>query len=105
LFPLDRGQGLNHCICDVFNLVAGFEELAAGTSTLSDVITSYQVEMVPRGAEEVKCSIENGYMLHDWEKVRESPVFRSGFKPMDGHDKPTIPAAVPQEQQEEVVAN
>ena len=25
-------------------------------------------------------------MLHDWEKVRESPVFRNGFKPKTGHD-------------------
>lgn len=46
--------------------------------------------MVPRGREEVKCSVENGYMLHDWEKVQESPVFRNGFKPMDGHDKTSI---------------
>lgn len=44
--------------------------------------------MIPRGQEEVKCSIENGYMLHDWEKVQESPVFRNGFRPMEGHDKP-----------------
>lgn len=25
-------------------------------------------------------------MLHDWQKVQESPVFRHGFKPMKGHD-------------------
>ena len=25
-------------------------------------------------------------MLHDWQKVLESPVFRNGFKPMTGHD-------------------
>ncbi len=25
-------------------------------------------------------------MLHDWQKVLESPVFRNGFKPMKGHD-------------------
>lgn len=43
--------------------------------------------MIPRGREEVKCSIENGYMLHDWAKVQASPVFTRGFKPMDGHDK------------------
>lgn len=42
--------------------------------------------MVPRGAEEVKCSLENGLMLHDWEKVKQSPVFTNGFKPMTGHD-------------------
>lgn len=36
--------------------------------------------------EEVKCSIENGFVLHDWQKVLESPVFKNGFKPMKGHD-------------------
>ena len=25
-------------------------------------------------------------MLHDWQKVLESPVFRNGFKPMTGQD-------------------
>ena len=25
-------------------------------------------------------------MLHDWQKVLESPVFRNGFKPMTGHN-------------------
>lgn len=44
--------------------------------------------MVPRGAEEVKCSVENGLMLHDWQKVKQSPVFQTGFKPMSGHDRP-----------------
>ena len=42
--------------------------------------------MIPRGSEEVKCSLENGFMLHDWEKVKESPVFTNGFRPMKGHD-------------------
>lgn len=42
--------------------------------------------MIPRGHEEVECSVENGLMLHDWEKVQTSPVFTRGFKPMDGHD-------------------
>lgn len=51
--------------------------------------------MVPRGREEVKCSVENGYMLHNWAKVQESAVFRNGFKPMDGHDKPSIREAPP----------
>jgi hypothetical protein len=67
-----------------------------GESTLQDVISIYEAELVPRGREEVKCSVENGYMLHDWEKVRESPVFRNGFKPMDGHDKPaSVEGALP----------
>ena len=53
------------------------------------MITAYEAELIPRGREEVKCSVENGYMLHDWKQVQQSPVFRQGFKPMDGHDKST----------------
>lgn len=87
---VDRGQGLNHCICDVSNLLEGLRVVTSGQSTLSEVVTAYEREMIPRGQEEVKCSIENGYMLHDWEKVQESPVFRNGFRPMEGHDKAEV---------------
>lgn len=54
--------------------------------SLRDAIGEYEEELVPRGAEEVKCSLENGSMLHDWEKVKKSPVFTNGFRPMKGHD-------------------
>ena len=83
---IDRGQGLNHCICDVSHLLAAFSSVLSNDSTLSAAITAYDEEIVPRGGEEVKCSIENGFMLHDWQKVLESPVFKNGFKPMKGHD-------------------
>lgn len=58
----------------------------ANKSTFAEAITAYDEELVPRGRDEVKCSLENGFMLHDWEKVKESPVFRNGFRPMRGHD-------------------
>lgn len=53
---------------------------------MKQAISSYDEEVVPRGRDEVKCSMENGLMLHDWQKIKESPVFRNGFKPMTGHD-------------------
>lgn len=53
--------------------------------TLQDAIEKFESEMIARGREEVTCSVENGYMLHDWHKVQQSPVFNRGFKPMDGH--------------------
>lgn len=49
--------------------------------------------MIPRGKEEVACSVENGIMLHDWDKIQQSPVFQRGFKPMDGHSGENRPAA------------
>ncbi|GLA13353.1 hypothetical protein AnigIFM62618_010342 [Aspergillus niger] len=85
--PPYRGQGLNHCICDTSHLLASIRKVVAGTASLKEAITAYEAEMIPRGREEVKCSVENGYMLHDWDQVRESPVFRQGFRPMSGHDR------------------
>ncbi|KAJ5293815.1 hypothetical protein N7508_008636 [Penicillium antarcticum] len=84
--PPYRGQGLNHCVNDVSKLLMGLIAVHSGEANLSETIAEYESEMIPRGKEEVTCSVENGRMLHDWNKVQESPVFRRGFKPMDGHD-------------------
>lgn len=83
---LDRGQGLNHCICDISHLLDAILRVVANETTLEQAISGYDKEIVPRGSEEVQCSLENGFMLHDWQKVKESPVFRNGFRPMKGHD-------------------
>lgn len=80
----DRGQGLNHCLYDISRMLNTLQKARAGESTLKDVITAYDEEVVPRGAEEVSCAVENGFMLHDWKKIQESPVFRDGFRPMTG---------------------
>lgn len=61
--------------------------------TLAEAVNNYEREMIPRGAEEVRCSVENGLMLHDWDKIQASPVFQRGFKPMDGHGDVAAAAA------------
>jgi hypothetical protein len=66
--------------------VSHIKKVASGENTLEAAIGAYEAELIPRGSEEVKCSIENGIMLHDWEKVKQSPVFTNGFRPMKGHD-------------------
>ena len=81
---LDRGQGLNHCLYDISQLIDGLQKARSGEATLKEVVTVYDDEVVPRGAEEVKCAVDNGFMLHDWKKIQESPVFRDGFRPMTG---------------------
>ncbi|PGG97983.1 hypothetical protein AJ80_09605 [Polytolypa hystricis UAMH7299] len=83
--PPYRGQGLNHCICDVSHLLEGLKSFRDRKIPLSNAVNEYEKEMIPRGKEEVSCSVENGLMLHDWNKIQESPVFKRGFKPMDGH--------------------
>ncbi|RMZ76992.1 hypothetical protein DV738_g4568, partial [Chaetothyriales sp. CBS 135597] len=99
--PPYRGQGLNHCICDASHLLKNIQSVIKGETTQKDAITAYDDEVVKRGAEEVQCSLENGMMLHDWEKVKQSPVFTTGFKPMTGHDgvnthEKMTPAAEPE---------
>lgn len=81
----DRGQGLNHCICDVSHLLAAIKKVQSGDRSKQDAVTEYEEEMIPRGREEVECSMKNAEMLHDWEKVKQSPVFKDGFRPMKGH--------------------
>lgn len=66
--------------------MTGLEGVFRGETELEDAIKIYEADVIPRGQEEVKCSVENGYMLHDWKKVEASPVFTRGFKPMEGHD-------------------
>ncbi|KAH8813014.1 hypothetical protein F5884DRAFT_320566 [Xylogone sp. PMI_703] len=83
--PPYRGQGLNHCICDVSHLINHLRSISEADGSLAEAVDSYEKEMIPRGKEEVTCSVENGMLLHDWNKIRESPVFNRGFKPMDGH--------------------
>lgn len=61
------------------------QEWNKSEQTLQGAIQKFEGEMIARGQEEVACSVENGYMLHDWSKVQQSPVFNRGFKPMDGH--------------------
>jgi hypothetical protein len=81
---------LNHCICDITYLLEAIQHSLSGRKPLLEAINAYDEEIVPRGREEVQCSVENGLMLHDWEKVLKSPVFQNGFHPMTGHDKDSI---------------
>lgn len=67
--------------------MAQIKQAVNGGKHWDAALSDYEEELVPRGSEEVKCSLENGIMLHDWEKVKQSPVFTTGFRPMKGHDE------------------
>lgn len=86
--PPYRGQGLNHCIFDTRKFLDVLFSVVNEGRALEGVVPSFADEVTSRGAAEVAFSVENGMMLHDWQKVKESPVFKSGFKPMEGHGKP-----------------
>lgn len=47
---------------------------------MATAIDMYEAEMKPRSGEEVRISVANTTMLHDWKKVMQSPVFKAGVK-------------------------
>ncbi|KAH8683224.1 hypothetical protein BGZ60DRAFT_399688 [Tricladium varicosporioides] len=71
-----RGQGLNHSITDAGNLV----RLLAEESNIRSAIEKYELEMKWRAGEEVRSSIANTTMLHDWDKVLDSPMMQIGLR-------------------------
>ncbi len=75
---LDRGQGLNHAIADAASYVAALRGVREGRGGLGDAVAGYEGEMVGRGAEEVRLSKLNTEMVHDWDRLVESPVFKMG---------------------------
>jgi 2-polyprenyl-6-methoxyphenol hydroxylase-like FAD-dependent oxidoreductase len=73
-----RGQGLNHAITDAGKLrdaLVGIEKGADHEKT----IEAFEDEMIKRGGTEVRDGMANTMMLHDWEKVKLSPLFTKGM--------------------------
>ncbi|ESK85483.1 fad binding domain-containing protein [Moniliophthora roreri MCA 2997] len=78
-----RGQGLNNAIHDVASLL---EALRAhydrdGEAPFKKALEAYEKEMWKRGREAVIMSDENAEALHDWGKLKESPLWKLGIKP------------------------
>ncbi|KAH0362404.1 FAD/NAD(P)-binding domain-containing protein, partial [Aureobasidium melanogenum] len=78
--PPHRGQGLNHAIQDAYNLVNilinHYKTSSSATSDLTSQLQSYAQEVSVRGAEEVRLSKQNAYMVLDWKVLEQSPVFK-----------------------------
>ena len=47
---------------------------------LKDAICDYENEMIARGGEEVGLSKMNTEMVHQWDKLMQSPLFQKGAK-------------------------
>lgn len=80
-----RGQGLNHAITDAANLVKTIEkywlsENGFGDEGRASAIEKYENEMIPRGGEEVRLCEMNSIMMHDWEKLKKSPLMTKGMQ-------------------------
>ncbi|KAL9614588.1 MAG: hypothetical protein Q9167_000957 [Letrouitia subvulpina] len=83
-----RGQGLNHAIRDarllqesIFN--AWDPEHGMAGDKRAQEIQRYEDEMIQRGGKEVKLCEMNSKMLHNWEQVLHSPVFKNGLHRTD----------------------
>ena len=76
MLKAERGQGLNHSISDAGKLV----NLIKSEKDFKTAIAKYEDEMKARAGEEVRISVMNTTMLHDWNKVMSSPVMTAGLK-------------------------
>lgn len=74
-----RGQGLNHSITDAGRLAAAVQDFVTGKKRRADAVAQYEEEMIARGGGEVRMSSTNTEMVHDWSKVQESPIMKSGM--------------------------
>ena len=80
---VDRGQGLNHAICDASLFVEALKKVVAGESSLKDAITTYSKEVVIRGADEVSISKQNAIMMLNWDQLMESPMMKRSLQKSD----------------------
>lgn len=77
-----RGQGLNHSLTDAGRLRDALVKFKDGEDK-ETLITGFEDEMIKRGGAEVRDGTANTRLLHDWEKVKQSPLFTKGMKKTD----------------------
>ena len=77
----DRGQGLNNGIHDAAYLCRALRLHCENGKPLQEVISAYEQELVERGRNAVISSGQNSLMVHDWEQLKKSPIYRLGIAP------------------------
>ncbi|KAL7778987.1 hypothetical protein CFE70_008490 [Pyrenophora teres f. teres 0-1] len=77
-----RGQGLNHAVTDAEKLCRAITRIRAGEDRRA-MLDAFEDEMITRGGTEVREGTANTVRLHDWERVRESPLFKNGMNKVD----------------------
>ncbi|CZR55964.1 related to monooxygenase [Phialocephala subalpina] len=78
--PPYRGQGLGQSIRDAAILVKSLKNIQEhnGKNELAKIINEYEEEMIKRGGEEVEMSVRTMTMVHDWQKLMQSPFMKFG---------------------------
>jgi 2-polyprenyl-6-methoxyphenol hydroxylase-like FAD-dependent oxidoreductase len=74
-----RGQGLNHSLTDAGKLRDAITKIHEG-GDCDKAVTTFEEEMIERAGKEVRDGTANTTMLHDWERVMQSPVFTKGLR-------------------------
>ncbi|KAK5174665.1 uncharacterized protein LTR77_001747 [Saxophila tyrrhenica] len=69
-----RGQGMNHGIADAVELT---KILSAGGRG-KEAVLQHEAEMIKRAGEEVAISKSNTEMVHDWDRLMQSPLMQRG---------------------------
>ncbi|KAF2253093.1 putative monooxygenase [Trematosphaeria pertusa] len=75
-----RGQGLNHSITDAGQLRDTLIKIVKEGGNRKELITAFEEDMIRRGGGEVRDGTANTTLLHDWEKVKQSPFYTKGMK-------------------------
>lgn len=78
-----RGQGLNHAITDAGKLRDALVQMQQGGEQEA-LITAFEDEMITRGGAEVRDGTANTTLLHDWQRVKQSPLFTKGLTKVNG---------------------
>lgn len=102
-----RGQGLNQALKDSLQLFKAIEKYwrypEVDISQRKEAIDEYEAEMIARGGAEVRLSEQNSYMMHDWEKVKQSVSVKQGMH-QTGQNIPVLPQNKQQQQTVESAA-
>lgn len=77
--PPHRGQGLNNAILDAFKFV-GAVKGPEGEGGREEILRAYSREVADRGAKDVELSKETASLVTDYERFRESAMFKQGLK-------------------------
>lgn len=73
-----RGQGLNHGIADAVGIVKALDAVQKGEKGLGEAVAAYEAEVVARAGEEVRTGMMNTEMVHEWDKLMDSPFMKMG---------------------------
>ena len=80
--PPYRGQGLNNAIQDSYNLLEAIRKVEAGGDR-TEIIQECSNEIAKRGAAETVLSRDTGLASADWERLKQSPLFRHSLGRVD----------------------